>query len=122
MQYLLLTYIDEHAWFRLTEAERKRIMAEPMPHVERLMADGKFLGGAPLDPASTASTVRVRNGRPLVTDGPFAETREQVGGYTLIEAQDRDEAISIAAGFLGLSSMATVEVRAVAGIEGLPTH
>jgi hypothetical protein len=122
MQYLLLTYIDEHAWFSLTEAERKRIMAEPMPHVERLMADGKFLGGAPLDPASTASTVRVRNGRPLVTDGPFAETREQVGGYTLIEAQDRDEAISIAAGFLGLSSMATVEVRAVAGIEGLPTH
>ena len=114
MQYMLFTYLDEKAWLSLSETERQRVMAEPMPHVEQLIASGKFLGGAPLHPSSTAATVRIRDGKPLVTDGPFAETREQVGGYTLIDARDRDEAIAIAAGFLGTRGPAIIEIRAVA--------
>jgi hypothetical protein len=122
MKYMLLTYLDEKAWMSLGEAEQQRIMGECMPHVEQLLASGTFLGGAPLHPTSTAATVRVRDGKPLVTDGPFAETREQLGGYTLIEAKDQDEAIRIAAGFLGTSSPSVIEVRAVAEVKGLPTH
>ena len=122
MKYLLLTYLDEKAWAELGESEQERIMAECNPHVQQLLASGKFLGGAPLHPTSTATTVRVRNGKRLVTDGPFAETREQLGGYTLIEAKDVEEAIAIASGFLGTSSPSTIEIRAVAEIEGLRTH
>jgi hypothetical protein len=122
MKYMLLTYLDEKAWASLGEAEQQRLMGECMPHVERLLASKKFLGGAPLHPTSTAATVRVRDGKALVTDGPFAETREQLGGYTLIEAKDQDEAIRIAAGFLGTSSPSIIEVRAVAEVKGLPTH
>jgi hypothetical protein len=122
MKYMLLTYLDEKAWMNLGEAEQQRIMGECMPHVERLLASKKFLGGAPLEPTSTAATVRVRDGKALVTDGPFAETREQLGGYTLIEAKDQDEAIRIAAGFLGTSSPSIIEVRAVAELKGIPTH
>jgi hypothetical protein len=122
MTYMLLTYLDEKAWLSLSEAERQQIIAEPMQYVEQLIASGKFLGGAPLEPTSTASTVRVRDGKPLVTDGPFAETREQVAGYTLIDAQDRDEAIAIATRFLGTSIYAIIEIRAVAQARGVPTH
>jgi hypothetical protein len=120
-----LTCLDEKAWLSLSEAEQQRIMAEPMPHVEQLIASGKFLGGAPLHPTATAATVRVRDGKRLVTDGPFAETREQVAGYTLIEAKDRDEAIAIAADFLGRTAQALsviIEVRAVAELKGIPTN
>ena len=113
MTYLLLTYLDEKAWLSLSKDEQQQIIAEGLPHVQHLVASGKFLSGAPLAPASTAALVRVRDGQRLVTDGPFAETREQVGGYTLIDAQDRDEAIAIAAGFLGPGSQACIEVRAV---------
>jgi len=119
---MLLTYLDEKAWLSLSEAQRQEIVAEPMQYVRKLAADGKFLGGAPLDPTSDASTVRVRDGKKLVTDGPFAETREQVGGYTLIEAKDREEAIAIASGFMGFSSLATIEVRRVTRVEGLPPY
>jgi hypothetical protein len=125
MKYLLLTYLDEKAWLGLSDAERQKIMAGPMPHVEQLIAAGKFLGGAPLHPTATAATVRVRDGNRLITDGPFAETREQVGGYTLIEAKDRDEAIAIAGDFLGPSAQALsviIEVRAVAELQGIPTN
>jgi hypothetical protein len=117
-----LTYLDEKAWFGLSEAERQENMAEPTRYVQQLIASGKFLGGAPLDPSSAASTVRWREGKRLVTDGPFAETREQVGGYTLIDAKDREEAIAIAAGFLGPGNLAIIEVRQVAEMEGVPTN
>jgi hypothetical protein len=121
MKYLLLTYLDEKAWLSLSEAQRQQIIAEPMSHVERLIANGKFLDGSPLHPSSTGATIRTRDGQPLVTDGPFAETREQVAGYTLIDAQDRDEALAIARGFLGDNSLATIEIRAVAGMQGRST-
>jgi hypothetical protein len=119
---MLLTYLDEKAWFNLSEAERQENMAEPMRYVQQLIGSGKFLAGSPLHPTAEASTVRVRDGKKLVTDGPFAETRAQVGGYTLIEAKDREEAIAIATGFLGPSSPAIIEVRQVAGMEGVPTN
>ena len=122
MKYMFLTYLDEKAWLSLSDAEQREAMAECAPHVERLIASGKFLGGAPLHPTSTATTVRLRDGKRLVTDGPFAETREQIGGYTLIDAKDRDEAVSIAAGFLGTRNLVIIEVRRVVELEGLPAH
>jgi len=122
MQYMFLTYLDEKAWLRLSEAEQQELMQDAMPHVKQLIAQGKFLGGAPLHPTSTASTVRLKQGKPLVTDGPFAETREQVGGYALIEAKDMDEAIRIAAGFLGTRSPSTIEIRPVVQLKDVPTH
>jgi hypothetical protein len=122
MKYMLLTYLDEKEWAALGEVEQQRIMSECAPHVKDLLASGKFLGGAPLHPTSTATTVSVREGRRLVTDGPFAETREQLGGYTLIEAQDLDDALNIAAGFLGNSSPSKIEIRPVVELEGIPAH
>jgi hypothetical protein len=122
MKYMLLTYLDEKAWTSLSGAEQQQIMAECTPHVEQLLASKKFLGGAPLHPTSTAATVRLRDGKRLVTDGPFAETREQLGGYTLIDAKDMTEAISIAADFLGTKSPSIIEIRPVVELQGLPTH
>ena len=90
------------------------------PHLQQLISSGKFLGGAPLHPTSMAVTVGVRNGRKFVTDGPFAETREQLGGYFLIDARDLDEAIAIAARIPG-ARWGTVEVRPVIEIADLPT-
>jgi hypothetical protein len=122
MKYMFITYLDEKAWLSLSESEQQQKMAEAMPHVQLLIASGKFLGGAPLHPTSTGATVRVREGKPLVTDGPFAETREQIGGYTLIEAKDMDEATRIAAGFLGTRSPSIIEVRQIVELKGIPTH
>jgi hypothetical protein len=121
MKYLLLTYMDEQKWFALTEAQQKEEMAKCEPHVQRMASSGKLLGGAPLHPTSTATTVRVQEGKRLVTDGPYAETREQIGGYTLIEARDLDEAIDIAAGFLGDGSWVTIEVRPVVDLTEPPS-
>ncbi len=122
MKYMFLTYLDEKAWAALGEAEQQRLMGENMPHVKQLLGSGKFLGGAPLHPTSTATTVTLRDGKPLVTDGPFAETREQLGGYGLIEARDLDEAIRIAGGFLGTLSRSKIEIRPVVEVAGVPTH
>jgi len=122
MKYMFVTYLDEKAWISLGEKEQQRLMAECMPHVHQLIASGKFLGGAPLEPTATGATVRLRDGKPLITDGPFAETREQIGGYTLIEAKDMEEATRIAAGFLGTESPSIIEVRQVVELQGIPTH
>ena len=118
MKYMLLTYLDEKAWLALTPAEQKRSMDECAPHIQKLLGTTKLLAGAPLHPTSTATTLRNRDGKRLMTDGPFAETREQLGGYTLIEADDLDDAIAIASGFLGTSSIATIEVRPVVELPG----
>ena len=113
MKYMLLTYLDEQAWLAMTPEQQRAEMAKCEPHVQRMLAAGKILGGAPLHPTATATTVRAHGGKRLITDGPFAETREQLGGYTLIEADNLDEAIEIAAGYLGEESMATIEVRPI---------
>ena len=113
MKYMLLTYLDEKKWLAMSPEEQKREMDQCAPHVEKLLGTKKLLAGAPLHPTSTATTIRYRDGRRVLTDGPFAETREQLGGYTIIEAKDLDEAIAIASGFVGTSPIATIEVRPI---------
>src|SRR5258707_8532856 len=113
MKYMMLTYLDERAWLRLSPEEQKRQMDECGPHVQKLLAAKKLLAGAPLHPTSTATTIRFREGRRVLTDGPFAETREQLGGYTIVEANDLDEAIAIASGFIGTSTVPTIELRPI---------
>jgi len=113
MKYMIITWLDEKALLSLSEAEQQQLMAKCAPHIEKLVGSGKFLSGAPLHDTSAAATVRLREGKRLVTDGPFAETREQIGGYTLIDAKDRDEAIQIASGFLVPGTTSILEVRQV---------
>ena len=117
MKYMMLICRDEPVWDKLTVTERRQIYAETLALSEELTARGQYLGGHPLHPSSSATSVRVRDGKRLVTDGPFAETREQLGGYMLIDVKDLDEAIAIAAR-IPLARTSTVEVRPVR--EGLP--
>ena len=97
MQYVLLIYLNEQKWQGVPEAERDKVMAEYRAFTEEIVKSGNYRGGDELQPVSAATTVRVRNGKTIVSDGPFAETREQLGGYYLIEAKDLDEANAIAA-------------------------
>ena len=115
MKYLLLIYGDEHA---LTETEREHCYVESSQLAQELHARGQYLAANPLHPTSTATSIRTRDGKKLVTDGPFAETREQLGGYFLIEAKDLDEAIGIASR-LPASRWGTVEIRPVLEVPGL---
>jgi hypothetical protein len=112
MKYMLLTYLDEKVWLSMSPEEQQREMQKCAPVVEKLQATGKLLAGAPLHPTSTATTIRYRAGKRLLTDGPFAETREQLGGYYLIEAKDLDEAVKIAARIPGAKS-GCIEVRPI---------
>jgi hypothetical protein len=116
MKYMLLIYSDENAW---TQDEREHCFAESTQLTHELNAQGKYLAAAPLQPVALATSVRVRNGKRLVTDGPFAETREQLGGYFLIEAQHLDQAIEVAGRIPG-ARKGTVEVRPVLELAGLP--
>lgn len=116
MKYMLLIYTDEQAW---TNDERERCYVESAQLTQELHAQGRYLSANPLHPVSTATSVRVREGKRLVTDGPFAETREQLGGYFLVDAQNLDEAIEIAGRIPG-ARKGTVEVRPVMEIAGLP--
>jgi len=116
MRYMLLIYLDEKA---LSEDERQACYAESSQLAHDIKASGQYLAASPLQPTSLATSVRVRNGRRLVTDGPFAETREQLGGYYLIEARDLDEAIGIAAR-IPMARTGTVEVRPLIELPGLP--
>lgn len=118
MKYMLLIYADEQAW---TEPERERCYDESAQLCHTLKANGQYLGASPLQPVSTATSVQVRDGKRLVTDGPFAETREQLGGYFLVEAKNLDEAIDIAGRIPG-ARKGTVEIRPVVEIENLPTQ
>ena len=115
MKYMLLIHDSEEAWNRLSDAERRQIMGDYRRFSEEIRASGHYRSGSQLQPTSTATTVRVRNGKRLVTDGPFAETREQLGGYYLIEAKDLDEAISLAER-LPSARMGTIEIRPLAEI------
>ncbi|MCI0682241.1 MAG: YciI family protein [Gemmataceae bacterium] len=116
MRYMLLVYMAENA---MTDAERQSCYVESAQLTRDLAASGRYLGAGPLHPVSTATSVRVRDGQPVVTDGPFAETREHLGGYFLVEAKDLDEAIDIAARIPG-ARKGTIEVRPVMEIPGLP--
>ena len=110
MQYLLLIYTPERAWTAMSEAERTAMYGEYFAFTASIKQSGHWLGGSPLQPVQTATTVRVRDGKPSNTDGPFAETREQLGGYYLIEATDAGEATAIAARIPG-ARLGAIEVR-----------
>ncbi len=116
MKYMLLIYTDEKSY---SDGERERCYVESTELTHDLAAHGQYVAAAPLEPVATARSVRFREGKPLVTSGPFAETREQLGGYFLVEAKDLNEAIAIAARIPG-ARKGTVEVRPVLKIPGLP--
>lgn len=116
MKYMLLVYMNEQA---MTDEERQHCYVESAQLTQDLNAKGQYLAAGPLHSVATATSVRVRDGRRLVTDGPFAETREQLGGYYVVEAKDLDEAISIAEQ-IPPARYGTVEIRPVMEIPGLP--
>jgi hypothetical protein len=116
MRYMMLVYLDENA---LDEEERNDCYHESVALTHDLKASGKYLAAAPLHPTASATSVRVRDGRRMVTDGPFAETREQLGGYYLVEAHDLDEALAIAERIPG-ARRGTIEVRPVVELPGMP--
>jgi len=116
MKYMLLIYHEEH---ELGEVEREECYIESTRLAEQLKSEGRFLAAGPLQPTSMATSVRVREGKRFVTDGPFAETREQLGGYYLVDAKNLDDAIGIAEK-IPMARKGTVEVRPVIEIAGLP--
>ena len=118
MKYMLMITRNEAVWDKLTAAERTDIYRQMVALSEALTARGQYLGGHPLYPSSSAASVRVRDGKQLVTDGPFAETREQLGGYMIVDVKTREEAIDIA-GRIPLARTSTIEVREIR--EGPPT-
>lgn len=116
MKYMLLVYLGEDA---LTENERQQCYKDSAALARDLSANGQYIEASPLQSVSLATSVRVRNGKRLITDGPFAETREQLGGFYLIDAKNLDEAITIAAR-VPVVTVGTIEIRPVLEIPGLP--
>ncbi|HEX2646175.1 MAG TPA: YciI family protein [Candidatus Dormibacteraeota bacterium] len=118
MKYMLLVYADEQA---SDEAEKEQCYQESAQIAQQIRSTGQYLAAAPLHPVATATSVRVRDGKRVLTDGPFAETREQLGGYFIVDVRDLDEAIDIAARLPG-AGLGTIEIRPIMEIPGLPTH
>jgi len=116
MKYMLLIYMNEQA---MTDDERQHCYVDSARLTQELHAAGQYVAAAPLHPVATATSVRVRGGRSVVTDGPFAETREQLGGFYIIEAKDLDEAIGVATRIPPVAK-GTVEIRPILEIPGLP--
>lgn len=119
MKYMLLVHHDEAAFHDRSETERQSMLHESVQLANQLHATGQYLSASPLHPTSETTCVRVRDNKRIVTDGPFAETREQIGGYFLIDAKDLDEAIEIASRIPG-ARIGTVEVRPLTEVAGLP--
>lgn len=117
MKYMLLIYMNENA---MSEAEREQCYKDSTQLACDLQANGQYLSANPLQPVAMATSVRVREGKQIVTDGPFAETREQLGGYFLIDARDLNAAINVAS-IIPAARKGTVEIRPVIEIPGLPT-
>jgi len=116
MKYMLLIYTDEKLY---APGEREACFEESVQLTHDLSANGQYVAASPLQLVATASSVKVRNGEAIVTDGPFAETREQLGGYYIVDVKDREEALAIAARIPG-AKLGTVEVRPLVELEGLP--
>ena len=112
MKYLLLLYQNERIWEGRSPEEAGRIFAEYMDYTKGIQKNGNYIGGEALQPIATATTVRQRNGKTLTTDGPFAETKEQLGGFYLVEAKDLDEAIKLAGGIPAVRT-GSIEVRPI---------
>jgi hypothetical protein len=116
MKYMLLVYLSENA---MTDEERQHCYVESAALTHDLNATGNYVAASPLHPVSTATSLQIRDGKRLVTDGPFAETREQLGGYYVVDAKDLDEAIAIAER-IPPARYGTIEIRPVMEIQGLP--
>jgi hypothetical protein len=121
MKYMLLVHHDEESFRCRSDSERQLMIEESVRLAQQLHASGQYLDAAPLHPTAETTCVQVRDGKSLVTDGPFVETREQLGGYFLIEAKDVKEAIGIAARIPG-ARIGTVEIRPVTEVVGLPAR
>jgi hypothetical protein len=121
MKFLLLVHHDEEAFGRISQPTRKQMLKESVELTHQLHAKGQYLSASPLHPASTSIIVRVREGKPLVTDGPFTETREQLAGFFLIHANNFEEAVDIAGRIPG-ARIGSVEIRPVEDIAGLPAE
>lgn len=119
MKYILLVHHDEQSFARLPEAEQRRLREESVELANLIHARGQYLDAAPLHPTAMTTSVRVRDGKPFITDGPYIETREQLGGYYLIDVTDLDEAIRIAGRIPG-ARLGGVEIRPVVHLPGLP--
>lgn len=113
MKYLLLCCFNEKMWAKIPGSQRQKIMQEYDEFVQSIVKSGHYRAGAKLQPSATAATVRKKNGKPVITDGPFAETKEQLGGYHLVECKDLDEAISIALRIPTIPVGGSIEVRPV---------
>jgi len=116
MRYMLLIYESEASFQTISEEEGNKIMGEYMAFTDDIRRGGQYVAGAPLQPTPTATTVRVSNGKTLTTDGPFAETKEQLGGFYLVNCNDLDEALQIAANIPGAVS-GSIEVRPIMEFE-----
>ena len=117
MKYMLLVYGSEDAW---TEEERAACMATSAQICHELQAKGQFLVASPLHPVALATSLRIENGKKLITDGPFAETTEQLGGYFLIDVENLDAAIAVSERLPG-AAKGTIEIRPVFELDGLPS-
>lgn len=115
MKYLCLIYSDEKQWQTMPEQDAGRMMTEYMAYTSDIMKSGNYIGGNRLEPTHTATTIRIRNGKMSTTDGPFAETKEQLGGYYLIEAKDLNDAIQIGSRIPG-ARVGSIEVRPIAEV------
>jgi len=113
MRYILLIYKDDTWWNGLSVQDRGKIYQDAVEYSEGYRAKGVYLGGNPLEPIGTATTVRMKDGKAVLTDGPFAETKEQLGGYTMVEARDLDEALAFATRHPLVKAGLSIEVRPV---------
>ena len=113
MRYMLLIYDDETKWDKMSAPERGAIHQQYGEFIEDIRKKGAFLAGDPLERTSTATTVRGKNGKTITTDGPFAETKEQLGGYFIVEAKNLDEAIALAARIPSVRVGGSIEVRPI---------
>jgi hypothetical protein len=112
MRYLCLIYEDEKWWEKATEADMQKGMADYTAFTESIKKNGNYVGGEALQPTKTAKSVRVRNGKISTTDGPYVETKEQLGGYYLITAKDLNDAVQVASRIPGAKN-GTIEVRPI---------
>jgi len=120
MQYLLMIYDDESVWAAMSEAQRSKLMTDYRDFTESVVKSGQFRAGAQLQPSPTATVLREQKGKRTTTDGPFAETREQLAGYYLVECDNLDQALAIAAGIPSVKVGGSIEVRPLVQRPGNP--
>ena len=118
MQYLLMCCFEEQAWNAIPEQERATVMRDYGAWIESATSSGHYRAGGKLKPSAASTTVRMKNGKPVITDGPFAETREQLGGYHVLDCRDLDEALALAARIPTLRVGGTIEVRPLEYVVG----